>query len=420
MASTGVKTGIAICFFIGAMGKSAQLPLYTWLPDAMAGPTPVSALIHAATMVTAGIYMIARSSALYNLAPQALQLVGYIGLATALIAATIAMRQYDIKKVLAYSTVSQLGFMFIALGCGAYTTAVFHVMTHAFFKALLFLGSGSVIHAMGGEQDVRLMGGLGKKMRVTQITFLIGCIAIAGIPGFSGFFSKDEILANAWSHNPILYWGGLIGAMMTAFYMFRVYTLTFSGTFRGTHEQEHHLHESPALMTVPLVILAILSIVGGYVGLPPVISEHHTLHSYLSPAVTNARAAHEMSHSTEWMLIGISSAVAIIFSVIGVMAHRRPSFAENTGLAKVLEKKWYVDELYDTVIVRPLGALSRFADRVIERAGIDGLVNSAGKGVRWGADRTRLMQTGQVGFYIFVMVLGMTVLLAIGFFRNVI
>jgi NADH-quinone oxidoreductase subunit L len=413
--SSGVYTWIAICLFIGAIGKSAQLPLYTWLPDAMAGPTPVSALIHAATMVTAGIYMIARSSALYNLAPEALTLVGWIGCATALFAATIAIKQYDIKKVLAYSTVSQLGFMFMALGMGAYTTAVFHVMTHAFFKALLFLGSGSVIHAMGGEQDIRNMGGLGKKMRVTQITFLIGCLAIAGIPGLSGFFSKDEILASAYSHNKAIYWLGIIGAMMTAFYMFRLYTLTFTGKFRGTHEQEHHLHESPAAMTIPLVVLAILSVVGGYIGLPPVISEHHTLNSFLSSAVTNL-GTHAMDHSTEWMLLGISTAVAVIFSIAGYAANRTPSFANNIGLSKVLENKWYVDELYDALILRPTAALSNLMDRFVERLGIDGVVNGVGKGVRWGGDRVRLLQSGQVGFYIFVLVIGMTVLFTLSYF----
>jgi NADH-quinone oxidoreductase subunit L len=381
----------------------------------MAGPTPVSALIHAATMVTAGIYMIARSSALYNLAPEALSFVGWIGCATALFAATIALKQYDIKKVLAYSTVSQLGFMFIALGMGAYTTAVFHVMTHAFFKALLFLGSGSVIHAMGGEQDIRSMGGLGKKMRVTQITFLIGCLAIAGIPGLSGFFSKDEILASAYSHNKAIYWLGLIGAMMTAFYMFRLYTLTFTGKFRGTHDQEHHLHESPAAMTIPLVLLAILSIIGGYIGLPPVISEHHTLNSFLSSAVTNL-GSHAMEHSTEWMLLGISTVVAVIFSIAGYAVNRRPNFANNTGLSKVLENKWYIDELYDAIILRPISALSTLMDRFVERMGIDGVVNGVGKGVRWGGDRVRLLQSGQVGFYIFVLVIGMTVLFTLSYF----
>jgi NADH-quinone oxidoreductase subunit L len=406
---------IAICLFIGAIGKSAQIPLYTWLPDAMAGPTPVSALIHAATMVTAGIYMIARSSALYNHAPEALNLVAWIGCATALLAATIALRQYDIKKVLAYSTVSQLGFMFMALGMGAYTTAVFHVMTHAFFKALLFLGSGSVIHAMGGEQDVRKMGGLGKHMKVTQITFLIGCLAIAGIPGLSGFFSKDEILASTFAGNKAIYVLGLIAAMMTAFYMFRVYTLTFAGKFRGTHEQEHHLHESPVAITIPLVVLAVLSIIGGYVGLPPVLSEHHVLSNFLGSSVTNG-GAHHLEHSTEWILIAISSIVAIVFSIAGFAANRNPSFAPNTGLAKVLENKWYVDELYDAIVVRPLGALSNVMDRFVERMGIDGLVNGVGKTVRWSGDRVRLLQSGQVGFYIFVMVIGITVLFALSFF----
>ncbi|HRO42079.1 MAG TPA: NADH-quinone oxidoreductase subunit L [Flavipsychrobacter sp.] len=413
--TSSVYNWIAICLFIGAMGKSAQIPLYTWLPDAMAGPTPVSALIHAATMVTAGTYMIARSSVLYNLAPDALNLVAWIGCATALLAATIALKQYDIKKVLAYSTVSQLGFMFMALGMGAYTTAVFHVMTHAFFKALLFLGSGSVIHAMGGEQDIRKMGGLGKHMKITQVTFLIGCLAIAGIPMLSGFFSKDEILAATFSHNKAIYILGLIGAMMTAFYMFRLYTLTFTGKFRGTHEQEHHLHESPPAITIPLIVLAILSIVGGYVGLPPVISESHTLGNYLSSAVTNG-ALHHLDHSTEWMLLGISTVIAIVFSIAGYAAHRKPAFAPNTGLAKVIENKWYVDELYDAIIVRPMALLSGFLDRFAERNGIDGFVNGIGKSVWWGGDRIRLFQNGQVGFYIFMLVIGMTVLFAISFF----
>lgn len=413
--SSSTYTWIAICLFIGAMGKSAQIPLYTWLPDAMAGPTPVSALIHAATMVTAGIYMIARSSALYNLAPDALAFISWIGCATALLAATIAIKQYDIKKVLAYSTVSQLGFMFMALGMGAYTTAVFHVMTHAFFKALLFLGSGSVIHAMGGEQDIRKMGGLGKHMKITHLTFLIGCLAIAGIPMFSGFFSKDEILAATFAQNKVIYVLGLMGAMMTAFYMFRLYTLTFTGKFRGTHEQEHHLHESPAAITIPLIVLAVLSIIGGYIGLPPVISEHHTLAEFLGSAVTNA-AVHHLDHSHEWMLLGISTAIAIIFSYFGFAANRNPSFANNTGVAKMLEDKWYIDEVYDAIIVRPLMAISAIFDRVVERLGIDGLVNGVGKLVTWGADRMRLLQTGQVGFYIFMMVIGMTILFALSFF----
>jgi NADH-quinone oxidoreductase subunit L len=414
-ASPNMYNWIALCFFIGATGKSAQIPLYTWLPDAMAGPTPVSALIHAATMVTAGIYMIARSHVLYSLTPSVLNVVAIVGLATAILAATIAIKQYDIKKVLAYSTVSQLGFMFLALGVGAYTTAVFHVMTHAFFKALLFLGSGSVIHAMGGEQDIRKMGGLGKHMRITQITFLIGCLAISGIPGLSGFFSKDAILSAAFAHNPVLYYLGIVAAMMTAFYMFRLYFLTFNGQFRGTEEQHHHLHESPAAMTLPLVVLAILSIVGGYVGLPEALSEHNVLNEYLSPAVTNF-GEHHLSHSTEWMLMGLSVAVSVAMIIAAFVINRKPNFVPNTGLAKVLENKWYVDELYDAIIIRPMEALSRLFDKFAEKRGIDSLVNGVGKSVRWGGDRLRLLQTGQVGFYIFIMVLGIVVLFSLSFF----
>ncbi len=406
---------IALCLFIGATGKSAQIPLYTWLPDAMAGPTPVSALIHAATMVTAGIYMIARSGALYSLAPMILHVVAIIGLVTAIVAATIAIKQYDIKKVLAYSTVSQLGFMFLALGVGSYTTAVFHVMTHAFFKALLFLGSGSVIHAMGGEQDIRKMGGLGKHMRITQATFLIGCLAISGIPGFSGFFSKDAILADAFAHSPILYYLGIGAAMMTAFYMFRLYFLTFRGSFRGTEEQHHHLHESPAAITIPLIVLAILSIVGGYVGLPEVMSEHNAIASFLSPVVTNF-GDHHLAPGTEWTLMAVSVVAAVIMIILAYSINKKPNFVPNTGLAKVLENKWYVDEIYDAIVVRPIEAFSRFLDKYAERRGIDGIVNGVGKTVRWGGDRLRLLQSGQVGFYIFIMVMGIVVLFGLSFF----
>ena len=299
------------------MGKSAQIPLYTWLPDAMAGPTPVSALIHAATMVTAGIYMIARSNVLFSMSEFTMHLIAIIGLATALFSATIAIKQNDIKKVLAYSTVSQLGYMFLGLGCGAYTGAVFHVMTHAFFKALLFLGAGSVIHAMHHEQDIRNMGGLKKKLPITHITFLLGCIAISGIPPFSGFFSKDEILAAAFAHNKIYWVLGVAGAAMTAFYMFRLYATTFLGTFRGTHDQEHHLHESPKAMTIPLIVLAILSVIGGMVGIPELMGGHHELHHFLSPVLVSEKA-HEIAHNTEWMLMGVSvaiAAIAILFAV---------------------------------------------------------------------------------------------------------
>jgi NADH-quinone oxidoreductase subunit L len=415
VVSNSVYNWIAICFFIGAMGKSAQIPLYTWLPDAMAGPTPVSALIHAATMVTAGIYMIARSSALYNLAPGVLHFIAIIGLLTALVAASIAIKQYDIKKVLAYSTVSQLGFMFLAIGCGAYTTAVFHVMTHAFFKALLFLGSGSVIHAMGGEQDIRSMGGLGKKMRITQITFLAGCLAIAGIPPFAGFFSKDEILAAAFEHNPLLYALALAAALMTAFYMFRLYFLTFSGKFRGTHDQEHHLHESPAAMTFPLIVLAILATVAGFVGMPEVFSEHHQLGAFLANTVHNMTAGH-LEHSTELMLMGLSVSLVTIMIIIAYVRTKKPDFVPNTGLAKVLENKWYIDELYDAIIVRPLMAGSKALDNYAERKGVDGAVNGIGKLVRWGSDRMRLLQNGQVGAYLFTMVIGIVIVFVLGLF----
>ncbi|UYQ93451.1 NADH-quinone oxidoreductase subunit L [Chitinophaga horti] len=386
----------------------------------MAGPTPVSALIHAATMVTAGIYMVARSNVIYSLSPCVQMVVAVIGLVTALLAASIALKQNDIKKVLAYSTVSQLGYMFIALGVGAYTAAVFHVMTHAFFKALLFLGSGSVIHAMGGEQDIRKMGNLKKWMPITNITFLIGCLAIAGIPGLSGFFSKDEILAHAFVSNKVIYAGALIGALMTAFYMFRLYYITFCGQFRGTHEQEHHLHESPVAITFPLIVLAILSVIGGYVGMPAAFGVPNLLQGYLHPIFEGAHVTEHghLSHSMEWILMGISSGLVIVTILFArsKFINYKDSGVANTGISKILENKWYVDELYDAVIVKPLIALSRFFQDVIERSGIDGLVNGVGKGVKWSGRQARLLQNGLVGFYIFAMVLGMILLLVISMF----
>lgn len=411
---------IAILLFVGAMGKSAQLPLYTWLPDAMAGPTPVSALIHAATMVTAGIYMIARSNILYTLAPCIQTIVAVVGLATAVLAASIALKQDDIKKVLAYSTVSQLGYMFLALGVGAYTTAVFHVMTHAFFKALLFLGSGSVIHAMGGEQDIRKMGGLKKFMPVTNITFLIGCLAISGVPGLSGFFSKDQILSSTFEVNKIMYVIGLLTALMTAFYMFRLYYMTFQGKFRGTHEQEHHLHESPVAMTFPLIVLAILSVFAGYIGLPEVFGAPNLLAEYLAPVFAPSAPfaeVHHLEHNTEWLLMGVSSILVIITIFLARSWFRKyeDTGVQRTGFAKVLENKWYVDELYDAIIVKPLTGLSRFFEEAIEKSGIDRLINGVGRGVTWGSQQARLLQNGQVGFYIFAMVIGMVVLFVIGF-----
>lgn len=415
-------TGITLLLFVGATGKSAQIPLYTWLPDAMAGPTPVSALIHAATMVTAGIYMIARSNILYTMAPHTQHVVAIIGLATAVLAATIALKQNDIKKVLAYSTVSQLGYMFLALGVGAYTGAVFHVMTHAFFKALLFLGAGSVIHAMGGEQDMRNMGGLNKYMPTTHMTFLLGCLAIAGMPPFSGFFSKDEILAAAYAKNPVLWGVGVFTAMMTAFYMFRLYAMTFKGKFRGTHEQEHHLHESPAAITIPLIVLAILALAGGWVGVPEVLMHGgHKLEAFLEPVFASSNAItpkHEMSHNTEYMLMGVSVAGALValLYALNVFSKYQKSEKESTGISKVLENKWYIDELYNTIIVNPIKAISGFLNNIIERKVIDGLVNGTGKVVNYGSRQLRWLQSGQVGAYVLLMVLGILLLFIIQLF----
>lgn len=420
--STFDITGITMLLFVGATGKSAQIPLYTWLPDAMAGPTPVSALIHAATMVTAGIYMIARSNILFTMAPATQTVVAVIGLATAVLAATIALKQNDIKKVLAYSTVSQLGYMFLGLGVGAYTGAVFHVMTHAFFKALLFLGAGSVIHAMGGEQDMRNMGGLKKYMSITHLTFLLGCLAIAGMPPFSGFFSKDEILAAAFAQSPLLWGVGVVTAFITAFYMFRLYAMTFTGKFRGTHEQEHHLHESPAAITFPLIILAVLAVVGGWVGIPEFFMHGgHRLESFLEPifAQSNIIAAkHELSHITEYTLMAVSVVGALIALIYAwkKFSNYQQSNAEETGLGKVLANKWYVDQLYDVAIVKPMQTLAAFFNNVIEKNIIDGFVNGIGKAVNYGSRQIRLLQNGLVGTYVLLMVIGILALFIIQLF----
>lgn len=427
LGSTGYITAIAFCFFVGAMGKSAQLPLFTWLPDAMAGPTPVSALIHAATMVTAGIYMITRAHFIFSFSPSAQTFILVIGLATALVAATIATQQNDIKKVLAYSTVSQLGFMFMALGVGAYTTAVFHVLTHAFFKALLFLGSGSVIHAMSNEQDVKLMGGLRKKMPITHITFLVGTLAIAGIPPLSGFFSKDEIMMNLFISGSYgkLYWVlGMIAALMTAFYMFRLYFLTFSGDFRGGDKLKSHLHESPVLMTIPLVVLAILSAVGGFLGIPEVFAHgSHWLQNFLEPVVFKSMALtpleHALSHTTEYIMMGVAVAIAIIGAVLAYGVYKRYNAKhENTGVAKFLEDKWYFDEAYENAFQKPFMKLSAFAEKNIENKTIDGAVNGVGKLVAFASDKLRLLQNGSVGVYLFLMVFGMILLFIIQFLSN--
>ena len=413
-------TIITTLLFVGAMGKSAQIPLYTWLPDAMAGPTPVSALIHAATMVTAGIYMIARSNILYTMAPATQTLVAIIGLSTAIFAATIALKQNDIKKVLAYSTVSQLGYMFLGLGVGAYTGAVFHVMTHAFFKALLFLGAGSVIHAMHHEQDITKMGGLKSKLPITHLTFLLGCIAIAGVPPFSGFFSKDEILMAAYATNPIFYYVGMGGALLTAFYMFRLYSLTFLGNFRGTAHQQEHLHESPIAMTLPLMVLAFFAVVAGFIGIPELFAPNaHALEHFLAPVFAGSAAlahAHHIEHATEWILMGTATTIILIVIVYAITKFKKYENAEpNTGIAKVLENKWYIDELYDTVIVKPLYWFASVLKNSVEKLVIDGAVNGVGKLVGYGSRQFRLLQSGQVGSYILMMVMALVLFIIIWF-----
>lgn len=413
-------TWITILLFIGAMGKSAQIPLYTWLPDAMAGPTPVSALIHAATMVTAGVYMVARNNALYSLSPIALQLVLVIGLCTALFAATIAILQNDIKKVLAYSTVSQLGLMFVALGLGAYSSGIFHMATHAFFKALLFLGAGSVIHALQGGQDIRQMGGLKKYLPVTYMTFFIAVLAISGIPPFAGFFSKDEILASAFLHNPLVWAAALLASLLTVFYMFRLLYLTFRGTSRADANVMHHIHESPKSMVVPLIVLAFLSAVGGFMNVPDALSGNTWLTDFLSPVFqsVNSGTAHHLSHSTEYLLMAVVlglSLVMIAIAFIRFVKNGKVPVEEGQlkGVGKLVYHKYYVDEIYAYLVGQPLMWLSKFLDTVIETLAIDRLVNFSGQIVTDSSRIFRKIQTGSIGFYIFVMVISIIVLLTI-------
>ena len=418
IASSGsetIVTAIALLLFVGAMGKSAQLPLYTWLPDAMAGPTPVSALIHAATMVTAGIYMIVRSNIFYSMSEVASETVAVIGVATALFAATIGLFQNDIKKVLAYSTVSQLGLMFLGLGVGAYSSSVFHVTTHAFFKALLFLGAGSVIHAMGGEQDMRKMGGLKKALPITFLTMAIGTIAISGIPPFSGFFSKDEILAHAYEHSKILWFLGMLTSMLTAFYMFRLFFLTFFGKFRGTHEQEHHLHESPPSMTFPLIVLAICSVLAGLLGLPEFWHQTNWIGEHLAPII-QIKNPSVLTHQTEWMLMGLAtvSACSVIYVayIIYMQKNIRP-LAEGSkmpGLQKLIYNKYYMDEIYETIIRKPLDAMGT-AFNYIDKHVLDVFVNGVGDSVTGLGSLVRKAQTGHIGIYILSMVLGVIMIL---------
>jgi NADH-quinone oxidoreductase subunit L len=359
--------------------------------------------------------MIARSNALYSLSPLSQNVVAIVGLATAILAATIALKQNDIKKVLAYSTVSQLGYMFLALGVGAYSAGVFHVMTHAFFKALLFLAAGSVIHAIGGEQDIRKMGGL-NKLKITSITFLIGCIAISGVPPFSGFFSKDAILLAAYEHNKILYAVALFGAMLTAYYMFRLFVITFTGKFRGMEEQEQHLHESPAPITIVLIILAILSVIGGIVGIPDVFMKGgDKLTQFLSPVIP-VKEGIAISSSTELSLMALSTVLVLGAIIAAWLRFRKYNFQPSKGIGKILENKWYVDEFYDAIIVRPLSKLSEILDEALEKSGIDALVNGVGKAVQYGGRQLRWLQSGQVGSYILLMVVSMVLFFVLQFF----
>ena len=451
-----VVTAITLFLFLGATGKSAQIPLYIWLPDAMAGPTPVSALIHAATMVTAGVYLVARASVLFALAPLTMIVVAGIGALTALFAATIGVQQYDIKKVLAYSTVSQLGYMFVGVGVGAYTAGVFHLMTHAFFKALLFLGSGAVIHAMHealhhthkdwDAQDMRNMGGLKKYMPITWITMWIGTLAIAGVWPFAGFFSKDEIIwqTAARAVGPFagwftLFWVmALIAAMLTAFYMTRLMIMTFHGANRTGEKERHHLHEAPWVMTIPLIILAFLSVVGGWINVPEAIGHlpvlgwvphsewlHDWLHPIIAPADdVLASNVGEFAHQApfgggEAMWAVLSFAVATIVIVLTTRALGRrvvdPAVeaAAPRGFRKVLYNKWYVDELYDRTVVRPLLAVSRASWRFIDETLIDGLVNGAGYLSRFAGWSGSRLQTGQLNTYAFAIVVGVLVVLGI-------
>jgi NADH-quinone oxidoreductase subunit L len=418
---------ITASLFIGATGKSAQVPLYTWLPDAMAGPTPVSALIHAATMVTAGIYLVVRSNFLFTLAPTVQGGILFIGFLTAALAGFYALRQNDIKKVLAYSTVSQLGFMFIALGLGAYTTAMFHVMTHAFFKALLFLGAGSVIHAMSNEQDMRFMGGLKKYIPITHATFLIGTLAISGFPLLSGMISKDEILVAAFAKNPI-YWVILfVLAAITATYMFRLYYLTFHGEFRGTKEQKHHLHESPSNMTLPLIVLAILSVLGGFINLPHFIGHGHyaKLMEWLKPVLTEQSFSQMeatlsgVPFGTEMILLGAT--VLMFFTVWFVVKNtyvkkKKMALAEEnyTGWEKLSAKKLYVDELYNALIVKTVEGLGR-GGKMFDKGILDRFVDFVGEGAEDSGKAMKRIQNGNVETYILIMSLAVGIILIVNF-----
>ncbi len=419
-------TVITLLLFVGAMGKSAQIPLYVWLPDAMEGPTPVSSLIHAATMVTAGVYMIARLNYLFSMAPDTMFVIALVGVLTAFFAASIGFAQYDIKKILAYSTISQLGFMFLAVGVGAYGAGIFHLMTHAFFKGLLFLGAGSVMHAMSGELDIRKMGGLRKKTPVTYWTFFIACLAIAGIPGFSGFFSKDEILWQAFNsgHGHTLLWLlAAVTAGMTAFYMFRLFFGIFHGECRADEEVKHHIHESPKVMTIPLSILAFLSLVGGYVGIPHLLGGGNHIERFLAPLfgpvtqhaaaggfsiVSQAWAAAEAGateSSLEPFLMLLSVVIALVGITIAYILYlQKPELprrfaARFSRLYHVVHNKYFVDEFYNFLFVRGILRIGAFLLKVVDIGLIDGLVNGTAAVIQRMGAKLRRLETGDVQQY---------------------
>jgi NADH-quinone oxidoreductase subunit L len=409
---------IAALLLLGAVGKSAQIPLHVWLPDAMEGPTPVSALIHAATMVTAGVYMIARTHPIYQAEPRVALLVVVVGTATAFFAATIALAQNDIKRVLAYSTISQLGYMFVGVGVGAYVGAIFHLATHAFFKALLFLAAGSVIHALSGEQDIRKMGGLGGKIKVTAGTFIVGAAALAGFPLTSGFFSKDEILAAAFAYSPLLWGIGLLTAFLTAVYAFRLVFIVFTGEPRLEPHAAEHLHESPRVMTFPLIGLALLALAGGLINLPPLLGGGAGLAAFLEPGFLPASEGEALSHSMESALLGVSAVVSLLGLAVAYYLYVvNPQAAKALGkrfgfIYNLLLHKYYVDEIYMQLIVSPLRELARFLAAIIDQRGIDGAANGIGELSLAAGRRLRLLQTGYVRHYVLAIFLGAIALLA--------
>jgi NADH-quinone oxidoreductase subunit L len=407
--SAATATGIALLLFVGACGKSAQVPLHVWLPDAMEGPTPVSALIHAATMVTAGVYMVARSHVLFERSPVALDVVAWVGAVTALFAASVALAQTDIKRVLAYSTISQLGYMFAGVGLGAYAAGIFHLVTHAFFKALLFLAAGSVIHALRGEQDLRRMGGLAPRMLVTALTMSVGAAGLAGVPPFAGFFSKDEILHAAFEHRPLLWAVLLVGAFLTSVYTFRLLFLALFGAPRMSRDVAAHVHESPAVMTLPLGGLALLTFVAGWaLGVPA--TEGTALTRFLAPVL-----AHHPSGTPGGVVMGLAAlSAAVALGGAGVAWRRylaRPVRADLVGqprtwLHRCLLRAWYVDQLYDLAVVRPLFALWEGLARRVDLGVVDGAVNGVGRlFLSWGT-AVRRVQTGYVVSYALTMLAG--------------